>query len=71
MDDHRPFADAGEVIATFDGIRAQLTRIENQVLKTNGRVTNLELWKSYLAGSVATLVFIVGGFGIWIVENLR
>ena len=71
MNGHRPYADEGEVIATFEGIRAQLNRIETQVLKTNGRVTSLELWKAYLTGAVAVLVFIVGGFGIWIVEHLQ
>lgn len=67
----RPYADEGEVIATFDAIRAQLTRIETQVLKTNGRVTSLELWRAYLTGAVAVLGFLVGGFGLWILEHLQ
>lgn len=67
----RPYADEGEVIASFNGVREQLNRIEDQVRKTNGRVSNLELWRAYLTGAVAVLIFLVSGFGIWALENLR
>lgn len=67
----RPFADEGEVIATFNGVRVQLDRIEAQVLKTNGRVTRLEMWKAYLTGAVAVIGFLSGGFGIWVLGHLR
>lgn len=55
----RPFADEGEVIATFNGIRAQLDRIESQVIKTNGRVSALERWRSFLTGAIIVIAILV------------
>lgn len=67
----RPYADEGEVIASFNGVREQLNRIEEQVKRTNGRVSSLELWRAYLTGAVAVLVFLVGGYGEWLLEHIR
>lgn len=43
----------------FEQIMEVLQRIENQVIKTNGRVSALELWKegfmAKLAGVIATI----------------
>lgn len=55
----RPYADEGEVIATFDAIRKQLDRIEEQVVKTNGRVRSLELWRSFSMGAIAVMSLIL------------
>lgn len=37
-----------------------LKRIEAQTVKTNGRVTKLESWKSYIAGAI-TIITLFGG----------
>jgi len=55
----RPYADEGEVIATFTGIRAQLDRIEAQVTKTNGRVSALERWRSFMTGAIIVIAILV------------
>lgn len=55
----RPYADEGEVIATFAGIRAQLDRIEAQVTKTNGRVSALERWRSFMTGAIIVIAILV------------
>lgn len=63
----RPYADEGEVIATFSAIREQLNRIEQQVMKTNGRVRYLELWKAFVNGAIAVLTMLVGSGVAWLV----
>lgn len=62
----RPFADEGEVIATFAGIREQLNRIESQVTRTNGRVQALEMWRSFTKGALAVLTLFLGSGLAWI-----
>jgi hypothetical protein len=82
--DHRPYADAGEVIASLNGIReliagnrreyvekfdrleSAIARIEKQVLKTNGRVTGLELSRAFTYGAVAVTTTIFGSGLAWI-----
>lgn len=51
----RPYADEGEVIATFNAVRSQLDRIEEQVKRTNGRVSALEKWRSFMTGAILVL----------------
>lgn len=41
-----------------DTVATPLSRIEAQTTKTNGRVTRLENWKSYIAGGLALLTII-------------
>ena len=36
-----------------------LKRIETQTIKTNGRVSALEKWRSYLAGGMAVILILV------------
>jgi hypothetical protein len=43
-----------------------LTRIETQTTKTNGRVSRLEAWRSYIAGSIAVVSFLVIPLVGWI-----
>jgi len=63
----RPFADEGEVVATFNAVREQLNRIEHQVMKTNGRVRSLEIWKAFTNGAIAVLTLLVGYGVAWLV----
>ena len=43
-----------------DSHEQKLDRIEAQAKQTNGRVTALEKWKSYVLGGVAMATFIIG-----------
>lgn len=43
-----------------DRHEVKLDRIESQAKQTNGRVTALERWKSYVLGGVAMATFIIG-----------
>lgn len=36
-----------------------LKRIETQTIKTNGRVSSLERWRSYLAGGMAIILMLI------------
>lgn len=47
-----------EIREMFKDIQLNLTRIENQTLRTNGRVSSLEVWKGYTAGAVAVIILI-------------
>jgi hypothetical protein len=42
-----------------------LRRIEDQTTKTNGRVSLLENWRSYITGAVAIFILIVLPMLIW------
>lgn len=76
-EDHRRFADEGEMIATLNALRDQvaasdrrntegMARIEAQTSKTNGRVTKLELRSSFLSGGLAILALGFAGGVAWI-----
>lgn len=51
-----------EILLMFKEIKTTLERVEAQVMKTNGRVTLLEMWKEGLmakiAGVIATISFV-------------
>lgn len=51
-----------EILMMFKEIKTTLERVEAQVIKTNGRVTLLEMWKEGLmakiAGVIATISFV-------------
>jgi hypothetical protein len=51
-----------EILLMFKEIKTTLERVEAQVIKTNGRVTLLEMWKEGLmakiAGVIATISFV-------------
>lgn len=51
-----------EILLMFKEIKTTLERVEAQVVKTNGRVTLLEMWKEGLmakiAGVIATISFV-------------
>lgn len=51
-----------EILLMFKEIKSTLERVEAQVIKTNGRVTLLEMWKegfmAKVAGIIATISFV-------------
>ena len=51
-----------EILLMFKEIKSTLERVEAQVVKTNGRVTLLEMWKegfmAKVAGIIATISFV-------------
>jgi hypothetical protein len=51
-------------------ISASLTRIESQTVMTNGRVTKLERWQSYVIGFCACLSLLVFSFIIPLIPVL-
>lgn len=66
----RPFADEGEVDIKFAQILATLARIEEQTKATNGRVSSLELWRSYVLGAAAVVLLFVGLSPFWLTKFL-
>jgi len=57
--ENQPYSNR-EIIEKFDHIKEVLSRIETQTCKTNGRVTKLENWRSYIAGAI-TIITLLGG----------
>ena len=51
-------------------IKETVTRIEAQVIKTNGRVSALERWRSYLLGACAVLTMLLVPVIIYAVTKL-
>lgn len=48
-----------ELDAHFKEIKATLERIEAQTTRTNGRVSSLEMWRSYVVGGLAIISAII------------
>lgn len=48
-----------EIKMMFQEIKHTLDRVEAQVIKTNGRVTLLELWKESLMARIATVIAVI------------
>jgi len=46
------------IIQKIDHIIERLDKIEAQVIKTNGRVTDLERWRLILTTAIGVLVFV-------------
>ena len=76
--DHRPFADEGEVIESLRGIRAQiasmdarqsagLARVEEQTTKTNGRVNSLEQFRAQAMAVIALVILQTG----WLIALMK
>lgn len=52
----------------FASIRPQLDHIEQQVVKTNGRVTHLEMWREKSTGVVAAIAAL-GSLAGWLISQ--
>ena len=50
-----------EIILMFKEIKDTLERVEAQVIKTNGRVSNLELWREGLMGKLTVIGIVLSG----------
>ena len=48
-----------EIDVHFSDVKETLARIEQQVMRTNGRVARLENWRSYVVGFCAALILIL------------
>lgn len=48
-----------ELEAHFGDVKESLTRIEQQVIKTNGRVSSLENWRWFVTGGLAVISILV------------
>lgn len=48
-----------ELDMVFEEIRAKLDEIHEQTKQTNGRVSNLEKWQSFIKGGLAVLTMLV------------
>lgn len=60
-----------EELTYRQGVIQALERIEMQTVKTNGRVTKLERWQSYVLGFCACLTAIVLPVALYIVTHFR
>lgn len=50
-------------------IKDQLNRIEAQVMRTNGSVASLKMWRAYTTGAVAVLTTLVLPMAAYIAEQ--
>ena len=64
------FADEGEVITTFNEIRSTLARIEEQTVRTNGRVQSLEQFR-FAAKAVIAVLILQAGWAVAFIMNAQ
>ena len=58
---------------TSDGERMilrELDEIKGFLAKQNGRLRNLEVWRAYILGIMATLAFLCGGGGLYLWRSI-
>lgn len=63
-----------ELTHTVGSLVPDVTEIKQQTIKTNGRVTRLEIWQAWARGAWAALLFIGGAiaWGVgWVVEMVK
>jgi hypothetical protein len=54
-----------EIDGHFHEMKETLCRIENQVTKTNGRVSSLEAWRNFTVGAVAVITVLLPFIVSW------
>lgn len=59
-----------EINAMFHELKGQASRIEEQTIRTNGRVGDLERWRFISMGAVAVLVMLVIPLLSWALYTL-
>lgn len=57
------------ILTRMDAQDAKLEIILTQCIKTNGRVTMLEVFKNELKGKVAILAAVISAFTAWIIKR--
>lgn len=53
----------------WEHVKQNLEEIKNQVIKTNGRVGNLETWRSYMTGAIAVIALMLAPIILLIIQN--
>ena len=53
-----------EILEMFGDVKKDLTEIKEQTKRTNGRVTKLEQWQSYVLGFVAAISLVLVSIAI-------
>ena len=48
-----------EILEMFGDVKQDLTEIKEQTKRTNGRVTKLEQWQSYVLGFIAAISLVL------------
>ena len=68
MNDNNEYSTR-EINLIIDPIKRKLDLIHKQVITTNGRVTGLERWKSYMQGGMTVLSIIVVPLVVYVVRG--
>jgi hypothetical protein len=71
-DPHSDDSMFSKIMTRLDALDAKLDRIEDQTIKTNGRVGGLERWRDVITAKVAVISaatsFVMGGIA-WAVDR--
>lgn len=59
-----------EITEMFNDLRKGQDRIEEQTKKTNGRVSDMERWRSFMTGAMAVLTTLVVPILAWAIYTL-
>jgi len=71
-DPHSEDSMFSKILTRLDTLNAKLDRIEEQTIKTNGRVTGIERWRDVITAKVAVVSaavsFVMGGIA-WAINR--